>query len=357
MLVGSQRRDRLCIAAYEQVIALGDRRGPQRRPRFPRLYGHEVKPPGRPDIDLIGWDADISGGRPHAQPEDAVAQPVMLDEGLGVPAEIGRQPRAALLRQQALAQQQDDRDGPDQKRQPDQRELREGEAGEPRILQRLRHQDVLRRPGQQQIRAGVGGEGERHQELRRRLAQADRRHDRDRHQRRDRAAAADEGTQTTGRDHDDDQQPCQPFGSRLRDEVLSGPGGDARSFERRADNEETGDEKRGAIAETGEGLVERDHARRPQRQRRADRDHDDRQPVPGEQHDRGHGDEGGALDRCHVEASCRPFRPATSKRRPAGWQERSGRTRQRASGENGRRYPRSDPKSGGQPVVRLVRGR
>ena len=83
------------------------------------------------------------------------------------------------------------------------------------------------------------------------------------------------------------------------DQLLAGPGGYAGHLEALADDEERRDEDDGRVAESGQALLDRQHACRPQRERRADRHDLDRQPTPHEQHDDRRDDREGDGDLAH----------------------------------------------------------
>ena len=117
--------------------------------------------------------------------------------------------------------------------------------------------------------------------------------DDDRQQRRDRAVDADERGQQRDEQPREEQQPGAALLAGLGDEQLAGPGGDAGPLQAGADDEQRRDEDHRGVAEAGERLVERKHARRVEGDGGAHRDDDDRQPVPDEQDDRGHDDRGG----------------------------------------------------------------
>ena len=139
--------------------------------------------------------ADIGRGRAHAHLEDAVGEPVLLDQRLGMAAEVGRHRGAVALGQKALAEEDDDRHRAGKQRNADEGELEEAESTGAGLERRLRDEDVHRRAGEGQHRSRMGGEDERHQELRRLPLQAHRHHDHDRQQGGDRAVDADQGGQ------------------------------------------------------------------------------------------------------------------------------------------------------------------
>jgi hypothetical protein len=71
----------------------------------------------------------------------------------------------APVRQQALAEQHDDRDRADQQWDADEREVEEAEAARAGLVGGLGYDDVDRSARQDEQRACVRGEGERHQQL------------------------------------------------------------------------------------------------------------------------------------------------------------------------------------------------
>ena len=156
------------------------RRGPAPRPcagsaRMTRsplsvtMPGKTVSPT-RPDRGGITTSATPDARLIEGQ---LVVEPVLLDERQGVPAEVGRDQLRRPGRQQALAEQHDDHDRPDDQRDADEGELEEPERRAAVGRRRLRDDHVDRRPGERQHRAGVGAEHQRHQQLRRRPAEAD----------------------------------------------------------------------------------------------------------------------------------------------------------------------------------------
>ena len=143
----------------------------------------------------------------------AVLELVLLDERARVLAEVGRQHARAALRQQALAEQHDDRDRADQERDADERELEVAEAAHAGVVGGLRDDHVHRRAREHEQRAGVRGERERQQQLRGRAAEPHRHHDDDRQQRGDGAVDADQRRQQRDEQH---RQHDQPSAARRR---------------------------------------------------------------------------------------------------------------------------------------------
>ena len=99
---------------------------------------------------------------------------VLARERPRMPAEVGRDRLAVAVRQQPLAEEDDDRDRADHERHADEREVEVPERLHPGVLRRGVHDHVDRRARQGEQRAGVGAEGERQQELRRGPTKADR---------------------------------------------------------------------------------------------------------------------------------------------------------------------------------------
>ena len=99
-------------------------------------------------------------------------------------------------------------------------------------------------------------EDERHEQLRRRAAEADRDDDDDREQRGHGAVHADERRQAGDQqDHQDEQ--ARPALADPGDELLTGPRRDAARVEALADDEQGRDEDDRRVAEPGKRLVER----------------------------------------------------------------------------------------------------
>ena len=72
----------------------------------------------------------------------------MADESSGVLAEVGGDLPRGADRQQPIAEHDDDRDRPDQERNPDQRELEEGEWRPAVVLRGARNEEIDVRPRQ-----------------------------------------------------------------------------------------------------------------------------------------------------------------------------------------------------------------
>ena len=184
---------RLRVAAQQEVVALCDARAPQRRAGVLVLDGDQLQGPGRPTGRCrSGACADIGRAVAHAQLEDAAGEAVLLDQRLGVAAEVGGHGRAVPLGQEALAEQHDDDHRAGEQRHAGQSELEEAEAADAGIDAGLGDEDVDRRAGEGQQRSGMGGEHQRHQKLRRVPLQPDGDDDDDGQQRRDRAVDADQ---------------------------------------------------------------------------------------------------------------------------------------------------------------------
>ncbi len=237
--------------------------------------GELERRPRRADQRRAGGDAELV---------EAGVEAELLDEGAGVGAEVGRQHPALAVRAGARGREDGQGDAADDEGHADPGELEVVEALAPGLERGLEHEDVHRRAGQRQHRAAMGAEDQRHQQLRRRVAQADGGDDDHREQRGDGAVDADQRREHAAEQHGERDQ-AVAAGAGAGDEDLTGPGGDAGLLQRGADHEERGDEHRRGIAEAGEALVERQDARRPQRHRAADADDDDRQAVPDEQAD------------------------------------------------------------------------
>jgi hypothetical protein len=225
---------------------------------------------------------------------DAAGKPVLLDQRLGVTAEIGGHRGAVALGQEPLSEEDDDRHRAREQGDADKRELEEAETADAGIASGFGDEHVHRRAGQREHRAGMGGEDQRHQELRGVALEADGDDHHHRQQGRYRAVDADQRGEQRNQQHGQKQKSRPAFLASSTDEKLAGPGGDAGDLEAGADDEERGDEDDGGIAEAAERLTEGQHACRPERQSCQHRDDDDRDPVRDEQDD-GNSDDGRSI--------------------------------------------------------------
>ena len=103
------------------------------------------------------------------------AEPVLVDEGAGVAAEVARDDPGRARREEPLAEQHDDGDVPTTSGMPTSANSKKPNGGEAVVDGRLGDDDVHRRAGQRQHRTRVGPEHEGHEQLRRRAARAGRR--------------------------------------------------------------------------------------------------------------------------------------------------------------------------------------
>ncbi len=125
--VGSQTGGRLCFAAHDQPIALGER-GPTQWTRLVRgLHSDECETGVVREVDGARRRIEVRRARAQSELEEPVVEPVLLDQRPRVLAQIGRHRATAPVRQQALSEQHDDRDGPEQQRDSDDGELEESE--------------------------------------------------------------------------------------------------------------------------------------------------------------------------------------------------------------------------------------
>ena len=174
----------------------------------------------------------------------------------------------------------------------------------PGVARRLHDEHVDGRAGERQQRAGVRPEHERDHQLRRRPAQPHG-HDHDhRQQRGDRAVDADERREERHDEHHQHEQ-ARSGRPRPRDEPLADPGRGAGRVQALADHEQRRDEQHRRVAETGDRLVQRQHAGGPQRERRPDGHDIHGQPVPDEQRPRRDEDRERDLDVGHGGAEVR----------------------------------------------------
>ena len=207
-----------------------------------------------------------------------VVERVLIDERPGEVAEVPLHRARLPGRQQPLAEEDDDRDRPGEQRNADERELEEPEPAHPRVIRVPGDDDVDRRPGEREQRPGMRSERERHQDLGRRHAEADGHHGDDGQKGGDGAVHADQRCEHGDEQHHQDYQPRTAV-SRACDQLLPGPGRDARRVESFADDEQRRDEDHRRVAEAGERLVEVEDSRRPERER--DPECHDRRPEAG----------------------------------------------------------------------------
>ena len=203
---------------------------------------------------------------------------VLVDERPGEVPEVARHRARLPLRQQPLPEEHHDRDRADQEGHADEGELEEPEPADAGVVGSLGDDHVDGGPGEREERARVRAEGERQQELGRRHADPDRHQRHHGQERRNGAVDADhrrEGGDEQHRQHDHPRATV----SRPRDQLLTCPGGSTGRVERLADDEERRDEDHRRVAEPAERLLEVQHARRPQRERDAQGDDADREPV------------------------------------------------------------------------------
>jgi hypothetical protein len=198
--------------------------------------------------------------------------------------EVLRQRSGASVRQEPLADEDDETDRRGEERDPDEREREVPEASDSGVVCILGGDDVHRRPREREQRSRVRAEREGQEELRGRLTQSRRADDHDREQRRDRPVDADQCREDGDEKHHEDEQPPAAAADVL-DQLLTRPGGDPGRVEALADDEDGRDEQHHRIAEAGERLVEVEDARRPQSQRRAHGDDRHREPVEDEDDD------------------------------------------------------------------------
>ena len=137
---------------------------------------------------------------------------------------------------------------------------------------------------------GAAGEGQRHEHLRRRLADPPGEHDDHGQQGGHRPVEADERREY-GAEHEDGTHQPDVALAGLLDQGLAGPRGHAGGVDALADHEQGGDEDDDRVAEAGERLLEGEDACRPQREGGADGHDPDREPVPDEQDDHAQQDE------------------------------------------------------------------
>ena len=150
---------------------------------------------------------------------------------------------------------------------PDERELEEPEPPHPRVSRVPGDDDVDRRPGEGEQRPGMSSERERHEDLGRRHVEADGHHGDDGQKRGDGAVHADQRCEHGHEQHHQDDQ-SRAAVSRAGNQLLPGPGGDARRVEPFADDEQRRDEDHRRVAEAGERLLEVEDARSPRARER-----------------------------------------------------------------------------------------
>ena len=192
-------------------------------------------------------------------------EPVLARERARVAAEVGRDRLAVAVRQQPLAEEDDDRDRARHERDADERELEEPERLDAGVLRRGVDDHVDRRAGQRRASTRVRAECEREQQLRGRPAEPDRQQHDHRQERRDRAVDADQRGERGDQQHRQDDQP-RPAVARGVDQALAGPGGDAGRVEGGAHDEQRGDEDDRLVAEARRSTA-RDRGRRSRRAR------------------------------------------------------------------------------------------
>ena len=100
---------------------------------------------------------------------------VLLREGAGELAEVGRNRFGRAFREQAIAGEHSDRDDTRDEGDADEGELEEAEAADAGIVRSVGDDDADGCAGERQHRAGVGAERQRHHQLRRRSGPAGRR--------------------------------------------------------------------------------------------------------------------------------------------------------------------------------------
>ncbi len=195
-----------------------------------------------------------------AQLMDVAGQAELLDEGLRVLAEIGRQRLAVPHRQQPLAEENRDRDASGQPAERRQGRIRNSRSrAGPASCEASKDEHVHRRAREREHRSRMGAEHQRHQHLRRRT-----RPSRTAittmtgQKRRDGAVDADErGQERDHQHHQDDQSRCDC--RRHGRSAPAGPGRDAGPLEPRADDEQRRHEDRRRVAESGKALIDREH--------------------------------------------------------------------------------------------------
>ena len=102
-LVGGQTGGRFRVAAHDEDVAVGEGAPPQRAAAVSGLDADQGQPGVLLQVDRGPRRPHVRRPGPHAELEEPVVEPVLLDERPGVPAEVGRHRPAAPVRQQALA--------------------------------------------------------------------------------------------------------------------------------------------------------------------------------------------------------------------------------------------------------------
>jgi hypothetical protein len=167
-------------------------------------------------------------------------------------------------------------------------------------------------------RPGAPGERERHQQLRRRVAEPDRQDHHDRQEGGHRGVEVDGGGEDGDEHHEEDQE----LGSAAAgpgDHELADLGGHARRLEGGAHHEQGGDEGDRGVPEAPQGLGEREEAGGPEGERRGQRHDHHREPVPDEEHHEGRDDQIDQRDiaqRTSPEVDPSRMAPPTSWRSP-----------------------------------------
>ena len=269
-------------------------------------------------VPVVASRADESGAGLHPEVEDVVER-VVRHQSRGVPAQVRGLRAAGPVRQQPLAEQHDDerrcrpRGGCRRartRRSRTSRRLPRSAASEMTTLTGLPVRSSMP-PALPANASGISScEGGR--------LSADRNGHRHREQRGDRAVQPDDGSQHGAEQHREEQQaPGAVAGSRH--ELLADPGGHAGRVETLADHEQGGDQDDCRVAEPGQRLAQVEHAGEVERQRGADGDDLDREPVPDEEHDHSgenHQADGRVAHQPHSEGGARCRSPARTS--PAG---------------------------------------
>jgi hypothetical protein len=284
-VVGGEAADGLGVPSDDEEVVGLDR--PVHRPAVvSRLDADQGERRVLPQIECRPLASDIGGAGPDPQPEHAVLEQVLLGQGVGVAAQVGREHPHRPFRQQPPAEQHHHRDRARQQRDPDQGELEEAEAADPGVGCRLGHQHVHRGAGQGQHRPGVGGERQWQQQPGGELVEPHG-HDHDHWQQgRHSGVDADQRGQAGDQHHHEDQQ-APPAGTGQRGELPPSPGGHPPGVQALADHEQRRDEDHCRVTEAGEGLVQVEDPGGPQGERGAEGHQLDGEPVPDEQDDHG----------------------------------------------------------------------
>ncbi len=190
--VGREAADGFRLAPHDEDVALGEGRLPERSAAAGALDGDQTQARVVGQIDARRRRSDIRRAGAHPKLEQTIVQAVLLDQGPGVCAQVGRDRPPAALRQQALPEQHHDRHRAQDEGNADDGELEEAERRQPVLRRRFRHEHVDRRAGERQQRSGMCRKYQRHQQLRGSTTEANRHHDDHRQERRDRAVDADQ---------------------------------------------------------------------------------------------------------------------------------------------------------------------